>query len=90
MNQITLEEIILDFKNKVDDSNNKYPTKLFGPNLEQVLNAAGFYKKKKWVGLTKEDADSIECWFREEIENDRFSVENLIARIEAKLKDKNI
>ena len=44
---------------------------------------------KEWVGLTKEDADSIECWFREEIENDRFSVENLIARIDAKLKEKN-
>ena len=44
---------------------------------------------KEWVGLTKEDADNIECWFREEIENDRFSVENLIARIDAKLKEKN-
>ena len=44
---------------------------------------------KEWVGLTKEDADNIECWFREEIENDRFSVENLIAHIEAKLKERN-
>jgi len=42
-----------------------------------------------WVGLTKEDADNIECWFREEIENDRFSVENLIAHIRAKLKERN-
>jgi hypothetical protein len=24
---------------------NKMPTKLFGPNLEQILNAAGFYKR---------------------------------------------
>jgi len=46
--------------------------------------------QRTWVGLTAEDADSIECWFREEIENDRFSVQNLISRIEAKLKDKNI
>ena len=45
--------------------------------------------KSEWVGLTKEDADSIECWFREEIENDRFSVENLIAYIETKLKERN-
>ena len=44
---------------------------------------------KEWVGLTKEDADNIECWFREEIENDRFSVENLIAHIRAKLKERN-
>lgn len=44
---------------------------------------------REWRGLTDEDADSIECWFREEIENERFSVKNLIVRIEAKLKDKN-
>ena len=44
---------------------------------------------KEWRGLTKENADSIECWFREEIENDRFSVENLIVRIEAMLKELN-
>lgn len=44
---------------------------------------------KEWCGLAKEDVDSIECWFREEIENDRFSVENLIVRIEAKLKERN-
>jgi hypothetical protein len=30
------------------------PTKIFGPNLEQILNAAGFYRRE-WVGLT--DAD---------------------------------
>jgi hypothetical protein len=47
------------------------------------------YIPPKWVGLSEKDADSIECWFREEIENNRFSVQNLIARIEAKLKEKN-
>ena len=48
----------MDFKNKVDEADNKYPTKLFGPNLEQVLNAAGLYKKKEWVGLTDEDIEN--------------------------------
>lgn len=33
----------------------KQPTKIFGPNLEGTLNAAGFYRKKEWVGLTDED-----------------------------------
>ena len=33
---------------------NTMPTKIFGPNLEQILNAAGFYRRE-WVGLT--DAD---------------------------------
>jgi len=90
MNQITLEEIILDFKNKVDDSNNKYPTKLFGPNLEQVLNAAGFYKKKEWVGLTGEEI--WEACMESPVELDCSADElYVISRIiEAKLKEKNI
>ena len=31
------------------------PTKIMGPNLEEVLNAAGFYKQREWVGLTYAD-----------------------------------
>ena len=34
------------------------PTKIFGPNLEQILNAAGFYRRE-WVGLTDEDIEGI-------------------------------
>jgi hypothetical protein len=30
------------------------PTKIFGPNLEQVLNSAGFYKAKKQESTVKE------------------------------------
>jgi len=30
------------------------PTKIFGPNLEQILNAAGFYRRE-WVGLTDDE-----------------------------------
>ena len=37
---------------------NKMPTKIFGPNLEQILNAAGFYKRE-WVGLTDEEIKGI-------------------------------
>jgi len=33
----------------------KQPTKIFGPNLEQTLNASGFYRKKEWVGLTDDE-----------------------------------
>ena len=33
----------------------KQPTKIFGPNLEELLNGAGFYRKKEWVGLTDEE-----------------------------------
>ena len=59
----------------------KTPTKVFGPNLEQVLNAAGFYRKKEWVGLTEEEKHDcylkIDVWSR------------CVEAIEAKLKEKN-
>ena len=37
----------------------KQPTKIFGPNLEELLNGAGFYRKKEWVGLTDEDCKGM-------------------------------
>ena len=33
------------------------PTKLCGPNLVEILNSAGFYKKREWVGLTTDERD---------------------------------
>ena len=35
------------------------PTKLLGPNLVELLNSAGFYRKKEWVGLTAKDLAEI-------------------------------
>ena len=29
------------------------------PNLEQVLNSAGFYRKREWEGLTLEDIQDL-------------------------------
>jgi hypothetical protein len=55
------------------------PTKLFGPNLEGILNAAGFVRKKEWVGLTDEERNaSINTWVRE-----------LVFELEVMLRDKN-
>jgi hypothetical protein len=34
------------------------PTKIFGPNLEQILNVAGFYRRE-WVGLTDEEIKEV-------------------------------
>ncbi len=34
------------------------PTKICGPNLVEILNAAGFYRKKEWVGLTGPEVDA--------------------------------
>jgi hypothetical protein len=33
----------------------KWPTKIVGPNLVGILNAAGFYQKRPWVGLTNDE-----------------------------------
>jgi len=48
----------------------KQPTKIFGPNLEEILNLAGFYKKREWQGLTRQEfldatkglEDLEDCW----------------------------
>ena len=37
----------------------KQPTKICGPNLEETLNAAGFYRKKEWVGLTGDEIEDL-------------------------------
>ncbi len=55
------------------------PTKIMGPNLEEVLNAAGFYKQREWVGLTDEEA--AQCWTIKSVQTWK--------NIEAKLKEKN-
>lgn len=37
----------------------KQPTKICGPNLEETLNATGFYRKKEWVGLTGDEIEDL-------------------------------
>jgi hypothetical protein len=57
------------------------PTKIFGPNLEQILNAAGFYRRE-WVGLTGTEINHI---FAANVGYP----ERMCHAIEAKLKEKN-
>ena len=55
------------------------PLKIFGPNLEEILNAAGFYRKKEWVGLTDDEIEHLrndQPWW-------------MVRDIEAKLREKN-
>jgi len=59
----------------------KTPTKVFGPNLEQVLNAAGFYRKQEWVGLTEEE--KYDCYLKIDVWS------RCVEAVESKLKDKN-
>ena len=63
------------------------PTKLLGPNLEEVLNSAGFYKKRGWVNLTDDEIkEIIGSWGDTPIKG---YTRKLMDQIEAKLKEKN-
>ena len=57
------------------------PTKIFGPNLVEILNSAGFYRKKEWVGLTEDEKH--ECYLKIDVWS------RCVEAVEAKLKDKN-
>ena len=65
------------------------PTKIFGPDLENILNRAGFYKKREWVSLT--DEEGAEIWGdAHDIDWNRLiTPKEIVKRIEAKLKEKN-
>jgi len=81
---------------------NKQPTKIFGPGLEELLNSAGFYRKREWVGLNHFDRTLLRTTYAplkrlhhiketntdivEEIINDW---DAFFTAIEAKLKEKN-
>ena len=63
------------------------PTKLLGPNLEEVLNSAGFYKKWKWVNLTDDEIkEIIGSWGDTPIKG---YTRKLMDQIQDKLKEKN-
>ena len=65
--QAALEELIASESNAWNVINDieaalletQMPTKICGPNLEETLNAAGFYRKKEWVYLTEQDVATI-------------------------------
>ena len=67
----------------------RQPTKLI--TVGDVLEQAGYVKKKEWVGLTDDEVDDIGCDFATlggDIESKNWFAFYLA--IEAKLKEKNI
>ena len=88
--QAALEELIASESNAWNVINDieaalletQMPTKICGPNLEETLNAAGFYKKKEWVGLTDDEVNLIYA-------EPQTHVGQYAKAIEAKLKEKN-
>ena len=83
MNLIELESMVLHHAQQIKDiaahllelkqlvTMQQQPTKLVGPNLVGVLNAAGFYQKKEWFGLTDEELLDAYGW-KEKVEKNRF------------------
>jgi len=75
---------IVRLKGKIDElraalAETQIPTKIVGPNLVGILNAAGFYRKKEWVGLTDDEIEHLrndQPWW-------------MVRDIEAKLREKN-
>jgi hypothetical protein len=48
---------------------------------EDTLNAAGFYKKKEWIGLTEQDVETIK--------DSSITLDWAILMVDARLKEKN-
>ena len=59
----------------------QHSTKIFGPGLEELLNSAGFYRKREWVGLSAEEIQEIH------LKEPHWG--NFACAIEAKLREKN-
>ncbi len=68
----------------------KMPTKIFGPNLEQILNAAGFYRRE-WVGLTDDEIhEIIDACTPNDAELDELNdFAKAVFAVQTKLKEKN-
>ncbi len=66
------------------------PTKLFGPNLEQILNAAGFYRRE-WVGLTDAEMHKIvDLYTPDEAQPEELmDFVRTVRAVQEKLKEKN-
>jgi hypothetical protein len=80
------EKIIADQDAKLISQ--KRPTKIVGPNFVEILNAAGFYQKRPWVGLTEERIQDI--WLKGKDHGDDWAdVLGLARAFESELKEKN-
>ena len=67
----------------IEQAEKQIPTTLCGPNLEQTLNAAGFYRQRPWVGLTDEEIAQAVGSPIDEV----YLVD--FRKVEAKLKERN-
>jgi len=94
--QAALEELIASESNAWNIINDleaalaetQMPTKIFGPNLVGILNAAGFYRKKEWVGLTDDEITKLHHEIKAQLMG-TYKTEDIYRAIETKLREKN-
>ena len=84
MNEQTIQDVAMIARNAIDkiielERLNKQPTKLMA--IPALMEAAGWVRKKEWVGLTEEEKDSFV--------GGRVDSYTTLSQIEAKLKEKN-
>jgi len=66
----------------------QHSTKIFGPGLEELLNSAGFYRKREWVGLTDQELEEMHNEIKVRLMG-TYRTEDIYRSIEAKLREKN-
>jgi hypothetical protein len=70
---------------------NKESTKIFGPGLEELLNSAGFYRKREWVSLTDDEIEDL-SYLSQKIDEGNspwFDCLGFYRAVEQALKEKN-
>jgi len=69
----------------LEKTKHEMPTKIFAPNLEQIITAAGFYRRE-WVGLTDDEINDFDKKLRD---NGDYCSLHFAWGISAKLKELN-
>ena len=86
MNEQTIQDVAMIARNAIDkiielERLNKQPTKLMV--IPALMEAAGWVRKKEWVGLTEEEREGLL------LDHEGYGILNYARSIEAKLKEKN-
>ena len=86
MNEQTIQDVAMIARNAIDkiielERLNKQPTELMA--IPTLMEAAGWARKKEWVGLTEEEREGLL------LDHEGYGILNYARSIEAKLKEKN-
>jgi hypothetical protein len=91
MNDQTIKDVAMIARNAIDkiielERLNKQPTKVIA--MPELLEYCGWVRKKKWVGLTDEEIDSMHHEIKVKFMGS-YNNKEIYRALEAKLKEKN-